>query len=97
MAKVLNGNYNCEINDFVCLRDTARELRSTGDVEFEHGKPKRKICEQSYFYRTGSLINRIRNDVDIGKSEGLKNRLLGYFWNYFNEHYMHHIPETWKL
>ena len=97
MAKIINGNYNCEINDFVCLRDTTRELRSTSRLEFEHGKPNRKICEQSFFYRTGSLINRLPSDVFYGQFDGLKSRLLCYFWTYFNERYKHHITETWKL
>ena len=97
MAKIINGNYNCEINDFVCLRDTARELRSNSRLEFEHGKPNRKICEQSFFYRTGSLINRLPSDVFYGQFDGLKSRLLCYFWTYFNGRYKHNIAETWQL
>ena len=58
-----------EIIDFMCLRETTRELRSTGKVEFDHGKPKRKLCEQS-FYRTGSLINRLPSDLDIRQGQG---------------------------
>ena len=97
MAKIFDGNYNCEINDFVCLRETTRELRLASKVEFEQGKPKRKICEQSFFYCTGCLINRLPSDLVIRHMDGLKSRLLCYFWKYFNERYKHHIPETWKL
>ena len=96
MSKILNGCYNCEINDYVRLRESPRELRATGRIEFEHGKPKKKICEQSFFYRTGALVNRLPRDVEFERADGLKTRLLHYFWDYFEKRYKHHITETWK-
>ena len=64
--KTLNENcYNCEIIDFICSRETEEAPKSTGYLEFQHGKPKTN-CEQSFFYRTGNLINRLPNDMDSG-------------------------------
>ena len=63
-------------------------------MELQHGKPEGKKCEQSFFVRTGNLINRFPNDVDFGQIDGLNSRLLCYFWRYSDERYMHHFPET---
>ena len=77
MAKIINGTYSYEIDDnySVCLSETTRELMSTSKTEFEHGKPKRKTCGQS-FCRTGSSINWLPSDLDFEHFDGLKVTVL---------------------
>ena len=58
-VKMVKRHYDYNFNDYICLRDSDRLLRSSDCLRFDNKKPKKKICRDSFFYRTGALINRL--------------------------------------
>ena len=97
MSKCLNGHYDYNFNDFICLRDSDRSLRSNDYLRFDNKRPNKKVCRDSFFYRTGALVNRLPKTVNFKNPEGLKRRLLGYFWWYFNNKYNEIVSNTWRI
>ena len=96
MSKCLNEHYDYNFDDFICLRDSDRLLRSSDCLRFDIKKPKKKICRDS-FYRTGALINRLPKSVNFKNPQWLKQRLLGYFWWNFTNKYNENVSNTWRI
>ena len=83
MSKCLNEHYDYNFVDFFILRDSDRLPRSSECLRVDNKNPKKKIYRDS-FYRTSALINRLSKSDNFKNPQGLKQRLLGYFWWCFN-------------
>ena len=90
-------HYDYNFNDFLRLRDSQRLLRSSDCLRFDNKKPKKKFCRNSFFYRTGALINRLPKSVIFKFLQGLKHRFLGYLGWYFNDKYTESLNNTWSI
>ena len=45
LSKLLNGNFDFDASTFIHPREPPRTLRTSGDIQFEHGKRKLQLCE----------------------------------------------------
>ena len=97
LSKSLSGHFNFNIDHFVCMRNTTRSLRSDNDLKLDHSKPRLEICQQSFFYRTCALVNRLPQSLQFGNAAGLKNRLLNFLWHHFETSYNELFSDTWKI
>ena len=93
LSKSLSGQFNFNIDQFVCMRNTTRSLRSDNDLKFQ---PRLEICHQSFYYRTCALVNRLPQSLQFGNAAGLKNRLLNFLWHQFETSYNELVIDTWK-
>ena len=97
MAKTFIENNNSEITGLICLSDTTRELRVTVNLKFQNCTPKWKICEQTSSYSSKNLRNCLPKDMDFVQIDGLKKKLLYYFYRYFDERFLRHKTKKWKV
>ena len=80
---MLSGYFDFDPSTFIHPREPPRTLRTSSDIQSEHGK-KLQLCEQSFFYRTTALVNRLPKDVHFDEPFGLKQRLLEHLWIHFD-------------
>ena len=59
LSKFLTGHFNFNIDQFVYMKTTTSSLWSDNELKFDHSKPRLEICQQSFFFRTFALPNRI--------------------------------------
>ena len=95
LSKSLTGHFNFNFDQFVCMRNTTRSLRSDNDLKFDHSTPRLEICQQSFFYRTCGLVNRLPKSLQFGNAAGLKSRLLNFLWHHFEMSYTEIVSVTW--
>ena len=84
-SKLMNGYYDCDIEEFLHFRAQSRELRSSDKISFQHDRPSKKLCDQGFVTRTCALINKLPKSISYGNSEGLKSRLRHLFWDIFSQ------------
>ena len=94
LSKSLISHFNFNIDQCVCMRNTTRSLRSDNDLNFNHSKPRPEICQQSFFYRTCALVNRLPQSLHFGNAAGLKSRLLNFLWHHFETSYNELVSNT---
>ncbi len=97
LSKMLRGYFEFDPTTFIHRREPSRTLRTSGDIQFEHGKRKLQLCEQSFFYRTTVLVNRLPKEVQFDEPVGLKKRLLKHLWYHFDKNYNEIVSSTWKI
>ena len=59
--------------------------------------PRLEQCRQSFWFWTARLVNLTPPEIQFLKTDGLKQRLLKYSWNYFQQYFNSESPCTWKL
>ena len=97
LSKSLTGHFNFNIDQFVCLRNTTSSLRSDNDLKFDHSKPRLEVCQQSFFYGTCALVNRLPESLQFRNAAGLKILLINFLWHYFETSYNELVSDTWKI
>ena len=97
LSKCMTGYFDIDFNPYLCLRKCTRDIRSSHDVRFDHRKPRENQSEQSFFFRTGALVNRLPATIDINNPTGLKQRLLRVLWTFFNANYNELVSVTWRV
>ena len=97
LSKVFEGYFDFDPTAFVTVRRPTRELRTSDQILFEHGKRNLHICEQSFFTRTTNLVNRLPQHIRFGEITGLKQRLLSYLWDHFQTEYNEIVSSTWRI
>ena len=97
LSKCMTGYFAIDFNPYLCLRKRTRDIRSSHDVRFDHRKPRKSQSEQSFFFRTSALVNRLPATIDINNPTGLKQRLLRVLWTFFNANYNELVSATWRV
>ena len=97
LSKCMTGYFDIDFNPCLCLKKCTLDIRSSHDVRFDHRKPRESQSEQSFFFHTGALVNRLPATIDINNPTGLKQRLLRVFWTFFNANYNKLVSSTWRV
>ena len=97
LSKIMHGHYDINIEDYLCLREVNQTTRSSEKLTFNLSWPNKVTTKHSFFYRTEYLVNKLPNYIDFGNPVGLKNRLINYFWQYFDTQYQENSSQTWRI
>ena len=95
----MNGSYDF---DFAAKAvsyspmENRSNTRSASNL-FQVQRPKLKLCEQNFWFRSIRLANLAPSYVDITAIGSLKKGLLRWFWNYFTIHFDEDFTYTWEL
>ena len=84
LSKIISENYDIPWTYHIILpADHQNKIRNSTKQKIVMERPKRLVCEQNFFFRTARLVNTLPNFIPFFDRQGLKNRLLAFYWSYF--------------
>ena len=97
LSKILSNVYDVSFENNYAYRVPHVTTRASTEVLFIETRPRLRIAEQSFWFRTLRLANRLPPTVDVHNLPGLKNRLLRLFWAHFDDRYSESNSCTWRM
>ena len=100
LSKLMNGSHYFDFAAKAISYSPTQNLfnlRSIASSLFQVQRPKLKLCEQNFWFRSTRPANLAPSPVDITDIGSLKKGLLRWFWNYFTLYFDDDVTGTWKM
>ena len=90
LFKIINGKYDFKWDDYVTFLTGRHKLFDVKHVNYEKSR-------HNFRYRTCRLANILHTSVNVLDFNGLKKRLLKYYWNFFMNNYNELNSCSWRI
>ena len=96
LSKIMENKYNFDWRRFLSFNQPSYNTRNSSLQVFSLPILNLEVSRGNFWYRTPRLLNIISKKIDVSRN-GLKGRLLHFFWQYFNNFFDVDRLCTWRF